>query len=134
MYVSAYTSRPTLHIKFGGEQRNHVLTFADAIEKFGKKINQENLGDAYRRAERAFAGQLEQHFVVLKNARQEAPGQSSPWLQTSTRNEKKRPLLDQAIEYDRSLRGDRAGGARGSDKAGGSRGNWRAKVAKRGLN
>ncbi len=35
MYVSAYTSRPTLHIKSGGEQRNHVLTFADANEKFG---------------------------------------------------------------------------------------------------
>ena len=134
MYVSAYTSRPTLHIKSGGEQRNYVLTFADAIEKFGKKINQEGLGDAYRRAERAFAGQLEQHFVVLRNSHREAPGQSSPWLQTSTKNEKKRPLLDQEIEFERSSRGAGAGRARGSDRAGGSRGNWRAKVARRGLN
>ena len=130
MFVSAYTSRPVLHIKRGGEERQQVLTFADALERFGKKINQEGLGEAYRRAERAFAGQLEQHFVVLRNNHQGF----SNMPQSSSKNEKKRPLVDQAEAYDRSLNGGRARGVGRDGGAGSSRGNWRAKVARRGMN
>ena len=107
-----------------------MLTFADAIERFGKKINQEGLGEAYRRAERAFAGQLEQHFVVLRNNHQGF----SNLPHSSSKNEKKRPLIDQSEAYDRILNGGRARGAGRDGGAGSSRGNWRAKVARRGMN
>jgi hypothetical protein len=43
-----------------------ALTFADAVATFGKMVKDEFLGEAYRRAGNSFKGQLEQHFVVLK--------------------------------------------------------------------
>jgi hypothetical protein len=65
MYVTAYTSRPVLHIKTTGAMKPQSLTFADCMSRFGKIIDQENLNDAYRKAGRGFKGQLRQHFVVL---------------------------------------------------------------------
>jgi hypothetical protein len=46
MYVSSYTSRPVFYFRSGGEQRPHVLTFADAIERFGTRIDQAGLVNA----------------------------------------------------------------------------------------
>ncbi len=64
-----------LHIKKRLEQsemRPFVLTFADGVERFGNQLLQSGLLDAYKRAGRAFIGQMEHHFVVLKNNQQEA--------------------------------------------------------------
>ena len=42
-------------------------TFADAIARYGKTLQDDYLLDAYRKVGMAFKGQLEQHFVVLKD-------------------------------------------------------------------
>ena len=67
MYVMAYISRPILHIRdVSGSRMLTTLTFADAVTRFRKMVKEEFLGEAYRRAGNSFKGQLEQHFVVLK--------------------------------------------------------------------
>jgi hypothetical protein len=40
------------------------------MSQFGGAIVREDLDDAYRRAGVAFKGQMEQHFVVLKEKQQ----------------------------------------------------------------
>ena len=117
MYVSAYTSRPVLHAKRGDGQKPFAFTFADAIQKFGKEI-QELLGEAYKRAGRAFAGQLEQHFVVLREEQKSFLDQPA---RGAFPNLRKRPLEDQTREFER---------ARGSGIARG-RGRWQTKAARR---
>ena len=70
MYVSAYSSRPVMHIKENPstpQERFSALTFADAVARFGHRIDENLLLDAYRKAGQAFKGQLEQQFVVLKD-------------------------------------------------------------------
>ena len=67
MYISAYSSRPVLHINDKkGNQKPYALTFADAVTRYNGMIDGDLLGEAYRRAGGSFKGQLEQHFVVLK--------------------------------------------------------------------
>lgn len=68
-YVAAYSSRPILHVRSqgkSGEVTNRAYTFIDSIIKFGKVLLRSDLDDAYRQAGTAFRGQLEQHFVVLR--------------------------------------------------------------------
>ena len=70
MFISAYSSRPVLHVKETGQSgvvRSFALTYADAISKYGDELEEKHLGDAYRKIGVAFRGQLEQHFVVLKD-------------------------------------------------------------------
>jgi hypothetical protein len=72
--------------------------------------------DAYKRAERAYCGQLEQLFVVLRDHQYATSGHSH---QLPDKNEKKRPLEDQADAYDKSEKGNRerwAGGSRGKEE------------------
>jgi hypothetical protein len=67
MYAKAYSSRPILHIRdVSGNRMPTALTFADAVATFGKMVKEEFFGEAYRKAGNSFKGQLEQHFVVLK--------------------------------------------------------------------
>jgi hypothetical protein len=47
-------------------------TFIDAVKQFGSRLKKGDLMDAYAKAGNAFAGQLEQNFVVLKEAESEA--------------------------------------------------------------
>jgi hypothetical protein len=65
MLVMGFTSRPVLQVrrKDGGDQR--VLTFVDAIERYGRRVNEGDLCLAYERAGLTFRGQMEQNFVVL---------------------------------------------------------------------
>jgi hypothetical protein len=114
MYVSAYTSRPCLHIKTGDNQRPFAMTFADAIARFGSRIEQDGLGEAYKRLGRAFQGLVEQHFVVLKENSGQTPDLSNQGTQANVR---KRPLEDQSVSYERSIRGGSRGRgiARGKD-------------------
>jgi hypothetical protein len=82
MYVSAYSSRPVLHIKDKtGNQRPSVLTFADAVTRFGGIVKDDFLGEAYRRAGNSFKGQMEQTFVFLKEVASECQYQrGAEWL------------------------------------------------------
>ena len=66
MFVSAYNSRPVIHIKESNGSA-YALTFADAIARYGQNLSEDHLIDAYRKVGVAFKGQLEQHFVVLKD-------------------------------------------------------------------
>jgi len=67
-HVAAYSSRPILHVREIGkpESSNRAFTFIDAILRYGGSVGQDDLEEAYKRAGSAFKGQLEQHFVVLK--------------------------------------------------------------------
>jgi hypothetical protein len=70
-YVASYSSRPILHVCStgkGGEVINRAYTFIDAIIKYGRLLLRCDLDEAYRRAGSAFRGQLEQHFVVLRES------------------------------------------------------------------
>jgi hypothetical protein len=77
-YVPTYLPRPILHIKAKDEKsapgtsftpRKHIktLTFADAIEQYGKSLRKVDLHFAYERASWNFQGQMRQNFVVLKD-------------------------------------------------------------------
>ena len=124
-FKKSYTSRPVLKIKNTKTQRTSVHTFTDAILRFGKKMDLNNIEDAYRRAGSAFKGTMEQNFVVLSdNKRFPAP---APQRGLNTAS-KKRPLDDQQTAYNqrKDARGERGGrgggGARGGGGFGGSRG------------
>jgi hypothetical protein len=67
-HVAAYSSRPILHVRDAGrtESSGRAYTFIDAVTQFGGVVVQDDLHEAYRRAGSAFKGQMEQHFVVLK--------------------------------------------------------------------
>ena len=68
-HVAAYSSRPILHVKAQGsgkDQQTRAYTFIDAIIKYGGILAQGDLDEAYRRAGSAFRGQMEQHYVVLR--------------------------------------------------------------------
>ena len=78
-HVASYSSRPILHVKSGTGPTapSRAYTFIDAVIKFGKGLRREDLDEAYKKAGSAFRGQLEQHFVVLRDpeitVRQPAP-------------------------------------------------------------
>ena len=66
MFVRGFSSRPVLQIRQrDGSRPPLTLTFADAVGRFGAKLKDADLAGAYRRAGRAFSGELEQNFVVL---------------------------------------------------------------------
>ena len=68
LFVSAFNSRPVVHIKELPNGPTSVMTFSDVIERFGEDIKQDQLQFAYRRAGRAFQGQMAQNFVVMKES------------------------------------------------------------------
>jgi hypothetical protein len=78
-HVAAYSSRPILHVRNGAGAGaiNRAYTFIDAVIKFGVALRFEDLDEAYRKAGVAFRGQLEQHFVVLREPVAFAPRMES---------------------------------------------------------
>jgi hypothetical protein len=69
-YVAGFTSRPMMHIRMAGPPSTNTrplksFTFIDAVSRFGRQLNKEELETAYGRAGRSFNGQLQQNFVVL---------------------------------------------------------------------
>jgi hypothetical protein len=68
-FVASFISRPVLHIRQKNdrnEKPTRSYTFIDAIKQFGNQLLKTDLHEAYAKAGKAFAGQLEQNFVVLK--------------------------------------------------------------------
>ncbi len=70
VHVASYSSRPILHVKTmragSSEVISRAFTFVDAVIRYGSVLAQEDLDEAYKKAGSAFKGQLEQHFVVLR--------------------------------------------------------------------
>jgi hypothetical protein len=74
-YVASFISRPVMHVRERTDKNakpSKTYTFIDAIKQFGSRLKNEDLLEAYAKAGKAFAGQLEQNFVVLKEADSEA--------------------------------------------------------------
>ena len=68
MFVSAFNSRPVIHVRELPNGQTRVMTFSGVIDRFGDDIKQDQLHFAYRRAGRAFQGQMAQNFVVLRES------------------------------------------------------------------
>ncbi len=70
-YVVSFISRPVIHFKLKNDTSLKALksyTFIDAVKQFGDRLNKTDLVGAYAKARKAFAGQLEQNFVVLEES------------------------------------------------------------------
>ena len=91
MYLSAFTSRPMLHVrpKENGS-RTMAFTFGDALVRYGMQLRQGDLGEAYRRAGVAFRGQMQQNFVVLHDSH---PPCVTPWVRKPIGESAKRKLI-----------------------------------------
>ena len=88
LYVSAYSSRPLLHVKPKEKNlRPMAYTFSDALTRYGRQLRQSDLGEAYRRAGKAFTGQMQQNFVVLYEARPPGEGNYTGRQQIKRMNE-----------------------------------------------
>jgi hypothetical protein len=74
-YVVSFISRPIMHIKHKNDASNRPsksFTFIDAVKLYGSRLRSSDLLGAYAKAGKAFTGQLEQNFVVLKESDSEA--------------------------------------------------------------
>ena len=65
MHVMGFTSRPVLQVKRRDGGGRFVLTYVDAIVRYGGRISESELRVAYERAGLTFRGQMAQNFVVL---------------------------------------------------------------------
>ena len=67
-HVAIFSSRPVLRVKEKGSDKNPMsFTFIDSVVRYGRDMTEGDLEDAYRRAGKAFHGQLQQNFVVLRD-------------------------------------------------------------------
>ena len=77
-YVSGFISRPMMHVRKAGAPTNQrplkLFTFIDTILRFGNLVMKEDLDAAYARAGRAFAGGMQQNFVVLEESMEAGSG------------------------------------------------------------
>jgi hypothetical protein len=67
MHVMGFTSRPVLQVKRRDGGGRFVLTYVDAIVRYGGRIGESDLRLAYERAGLTFRGQMSQNFVVLND-------------------------------------------------------------------
>jgi hypothetical protein len=65
-WVNQNLNKPNIQIKEGGKIVK-TLTFIQAMNDYGKKINAKTLSDVAKSAKWNFGGQLERYFVVLKD-------------------------------------------------------------------
>jgi hypothetical protein len=88
--VMAYSSHPVHHIKDKtGIQKPYALTFANAVKRYSEVVNDDMLGEAYRKASISFKGKLEQHVVLLRESGIQGKYQQGQGQQNQQR---KRPL------------------------------------------
>ena len=67
MHVMGFTSRPVLQVKRKDGGGQFVLTFVDAVVRYGGRVAGSDLRLAYERAGMSFKGQMQQNFVVLND-------------------------------------------------------------------
>jgi hypothetical protein len=110
-HVAAFSSRPVLQIREKGlEKKPMVLTFVDAVSRYGRDMVEGDLVEAYRRAGRSFQGQLQQNFIVLRDrGRNPVAAEGGPANSNSA--PRKRQRVGEDRQTDRQKPGQR--GARG---------------------
>jgi hypothetical protein len=64
-YVVGFIARPVLHVKKRSNNTQRSYTFVDSVSFYGHLLRPVDLGIAYKRAGKAFDGQLQQNFIVL---------------------------------------------------------------------
>jgi hypothetical protein len=68
-----FISRPVMHVRSTDAAEvwsaPKTYSFIEAVTRFGHLVKQFDLAEAHRRAGNSFKGQLEQHFIVLREAR-----------------------------------------------------------------
>ena len=78
-----------MHIRKAGPQTTDrplkSYNFIKAVSRFGMKLKEADLGEAYNRAGQTFAGQFRQNFVVLREEQDRAFDRFFPALTTSYR-------------------------------------------------
>ena len=111
-HVAAFSSRPVLKVKEkDSDKAPMTFTFIDSVVRYGREMVVEELEDAYRRAGRAFHGQLQQNFVVLRD-RESCPVMANQGASTSMESPRKRQRQEGAgWQNQRGAKGGR--GARG---------------------
>ena len=74
-----FISRPVMHVRPTESAEvwstPKTYSFVEAATRFGHLVRQVELGEAYRRAGNSFKGQLEQHFIVLRESVDSRPQQ-----------------------------------------------------------
>ena len=112
-----FVSKPVMHVRHvDGGHGTRTYTYTDAVAKFGHLLKQVELGEAFRRAGNSFKGQLQQHFVVLKEQSQMPQYQQQQQQQQNQhpRGGRKRDREDDEDERSHSNGAyQRRGGARG---------------------
>jgi hypothetical protein len=92
-HVAAFSSRPVLQVcEKGVEQKPMTFTFIDAVAVEG------DFKEAYRRAGRAFQGQLQQNFVVLEE-REHVPEMASRDDSSSTPRKRQRERRKEKLNF-----------------------------------
>jgi hypothetical protein len=77
MHVMGFTSRPVLQVKRKDGGGQFVLTFVDAVVRYGGRIGESDLRLAYERAGLSFKGQMQQNFVLLNDKGVRVGGKAS---------------------------------------------------------
>ena len=77
MHVMGFTSRPVLQVKRRDGGGRFVLTYVDAIVRYGGRISESDLRLAYERAGLTFRGQMAQNFVLLNDKGVKQGGRAS---------------------------------------------------------
>ncbi len=115
-----FISRPVMHVRSTDPEApargNRTYTFVDAVSKFGHLVKQVELGEAYRRAGNSFKGQMEQQFIILREAQTSHGGRAQGYAGPS--GSRKRPREEDDDEIIRSSQ-------RGHSGRGYGRGRWR---------
>jgi hypothetical protein len=109
-----FVSKPVMHVRHvDGGQGTRTYTYTDAVAKFGHLLKQVELGEAFRRAGNSFKGQLQQHFVVLKDQGQMPQYQQQQQQYQPRENRKRGREEDEDERSHASGSYPRRGGARG---------------------
>ena len=94
-----------LKVKEKGTDKSPMsFTFIDSVVRFGRGMVEADLGDAYRRAGRAFQGQLQHNFVVLRD-RESYPAVVDEGASTFTPRKRQREDEARGQEQNRSKGG-----------------------------
>jgi hypothetical protein len=77
LWLSQYVVRPFIRSTNMATKQEKIFTYSDAVERYGLRMNREELNYAYQRVGMAFRGQLAQHFVILHDPQREAYAKTS---------------------------------------------------------
>ena len=88
-YVSMNEPRPVLKVTNNRTRAEKVMTFTDAVVKYGQEMTTEELKGAYEKAGEGFKGQMTSTFIILKEQNIIAKPAYDPELARQRREEGK---------------------------------------------